>query len=240
MNTKLFSFISPIIFAGLLLGSVGSAQAAKPRVGVADFHNTSGAYWWRSGVGYDLASMVTNELANNGNFRVVERSKLNPILREQNLAKAGRISKATRAKIGELTGAKYLVLGTVSAYEENTQGTGGGFSISGIRIGGKNDKAYMAIDLRVVETTTGEIAYNRTVEARSGGFGFKVGLSRGKFSGDLGQYKKTPAGKAIRAAVVEIVDYLECAMVDKGGCLADFDAKEKKRKKSLKSLISLD
>jgi curli biogenesis system outer membrane secretion channel CsgG len=226
-----------MIFTGL---TASQTQASEPRLGVADFSNTSGAYWWSGGVGRDLASMVTNELANNGSFNVVERDKLYTVLDEQDLSASGRISKSTRSKIGELTGAQYLVLGTVTAYEENTEGTGGGFTISGVRIGGKNNKAYMALDLRVVDTNTGEIAYNRTVEARTGGFGFKLGLSRGNFSGDLGKYKKTPAGKAIRAAVVEIVDYLECAMVVQGSCLEDFDAKEKKRKKSLKSLINLD
>lgn len=226
-----------VIFTGFASSQI---LASEPRLGVADFSNTSGAYWWSGGVGRDLASMVTNELANNGSFNVVERDKLYTVLDEQDLSASGRISKSTRSKIGELTGAQYLVLGTVTAYEENTEGTGGGFTISGVRIGGKNDKAYMALDLRVVDTNSGEIAYNRTVEARSGGFGFNFGLSRGKFSGDLGKYKKTPAGKAIRAAVVEIVDYLECAMVVQGSCLEDFDAKEKKRKKSLKSLINLD
>ncbi len=226
-----------VIFTGF---ATSHTLASEPRLGVADFSNTSGAYWWYGGVGRDLASMVTNELANNGSFSVVERDKLYTVLDEQDLSASGRISKGTRSKIGELTGAQYLVLGTVTAYEENTEGTGGGFTISGVRIGGKNNKAYMALDLRVVDTNSGEIAYNRTVEARSGGFGFNLGLSRGKFSGDLGKYKKTPAGKAIRAAVVEIVDYLECAMVVQGSCLEDFDAKEKKRKKSLKSLINLD
>lgn len=214
--------------------------ADGPRVGVAEFSNTSGAYWWGGGVGRDLASMVTNELANNGKFRVVERTKLESVLNEQDLAASGRISKGTGAKIGQVTGAQYLVMGTVTAYEENTSGNMGGFSIGGVSIGGKNDKAYMALDLRVVDTNSGEIAYNRSIEARSGGFGFKLGLSRGGFSGNLGQYKKTPAGKAIRAAVVEIVDYLECAMVVQGGCMADFDAKEAKRKKSLKSVLKLD
>lgn len=226
-----------VIFTGF---ATSQTLASEPRLGVADFSNTSGAYWWAGGVGRDLASMLTNELANNGSFSVVERDKLYTVLDEQDLSASGRISKGTRSKIGELTGAQYLVLGTVTAYEENTEGTGGGFTISGVRIGGKNNKAYMALDLRVVDTNSGEIAYNRTVEARSGGFGFNLGLSRGKFSGDLGKYKKTPAGKAIRAAVVEIVDYLECAMVVQGSCLEDFDAKEKKRKKSLKSLINLD
>ena len=40
--------------------------------------------------------------------------------------------------------------------------------------------------------------------------------------------------------LVEIVDYLECVMVVQGDCIAEFDAKEQKRKKSLKDTISLD
>ncbi len=234
-------FIKLILAAAVLVFiGISSSFAAKPRIGVAEFSNTSGAYWWTGGVGNDLASMVTNELANNGNFRVVERSKLEAVLQEQDLSSAGRISSGTRAKIGQLTGAKYLVLGTVTAYEDNSDSTGGGFSISGISIGGKKKKAYMALDLRVVNTDSGEIAYNRTIEARSGGFGIRLGLFKNGFAGSLGKEKKTPAGKAIRAAVLEIVDYLECAMVTQDGCMADFDAKEKKRKKSLKSVISLD
>jgi curli biogenesis system outer membrane secretion channel CsgG len=110
--------------------------------------------------------MLTNELANSKKFSMVERSSLEPVLREQNLSADGRISKGTGAKIGNLTGAKYLVMGTVSAYEDSVADTGGGISISGISIGGNKKSAYIAVDLRVVDTTTGEISFNRTVEAR--------------------------------------------------------------------------
>ena len=69
----------------------------------------------------------------------------------------------------------------------------------------------------------------------------RLGLSRGGFSGNLGGFEKTPVGKAIRAVMVEIIDYLDCAMVQKDGeCKAGYAAKEKKRKKGLKGLIKLD
>ncbi len=184
--------------------------------------------------------MLTNELANTGKFSVVERSRLEPVLMEQDLARAGRIAKGTGAKIGKLTGAQYMVLATVSAFERNVQNTGGGFSFKGISIGGKKDQAYIAVDLRVVNTTTGAIDFARTVEARSGGLGFNLGLFRGGFGGRLANEKKTPAGKAIRAVIAEISDYLACAMVDRGRCLAEFDAKEQKRRSSLKDKIKLD
>ena len=135
-NRLKYKLLFSVLF---VLGTIFTlpSYADKPVMGVAEFHNTSGAAWWRGGVGWELSGMLTNELANSNKFTMVERSTLEPVLREQNLAADGRISKGTGAKIGSLTGAKYLVMGTVSAYEDNVQDTGGGFSISGISIGGK-------------------------------------------------------------------------------------------------------
>ena len=67
-----------------------------------------------------------------------------------------------------------------------------------------------------------------------------IGLSHGYFSGALSQQKNTPAGKAIRAALVEITDYLGCAMVERGGCMAEYDAKESKRREKTRGALDLD
>ena len=66
--------------------NVAPAFAAKPSVGVAEFRNNSRAHWWYGGLGWDLADMVTNELAALGSMTIVERAKLEPVLREQDLA----------------------------------------------------------------------------------------------------------------------------------------------------------
>jgi curli biogenesis system outer membrane secretion channel CsgG len=217
------------------------AQASdRPTMGVADFRNDTSAGWWYGGAGRDLSGMLTNELASTEKFRMVERSKLAPVLEEQDLAESGRVAKGTAAKIGKLTGARYLVMGTVSAYEEQTRGSGGGLSFRGISVGGRKDDAYIAIDLRVVDTTTGEIAFTRTVEARSGGYGMNVGVYRGGFAGNLGKYENTPAGKAIRACLVEISDYLSCVMVDKDGCEGEYKAKESARREKTKKAIKIE
>lgn len=228
---------------GLVLGLWLPAWAAaqdKPVIGVIEFKNESGAAWWRGGVGWELASMLSNELAATGAFRVVERSKLEAVLEEQNLGASGRVAGGTGAKIGKLTGAQYLVAGTVTAYEENTKGTGGGISFKGISLGGKSSEAYLAVDVRVINANTGEIDFVRTVEGRSKGGGVSIGLYRGGFGGALSQENKTPAGKAIRAALVEITDYLECAMVRKDDCLREYDAKESKRRESSRGALKLD
>jgi curli biogenesis system outer membrane secretion channel CsgG len=225
----------------VLLLAAGPSFAAKPVVGVAEFQNNArGAGWWYGGVGWDLSDMLTNELASLGSFTVVERAKLEPVLREQDLADYDRVAPGTGAQIGQLTGAQYLVLGSVAAYEENVKGGGGGIGFKGIRVGGKKEEAYIAVDLRVVETTSGEIAYTRTVEARAGGKGFNVGVTKHGFSGNMNRFEKTPTGKVIRAVLAEITDYLDCAMVRQDSCMAEFNAKEAKRKESLKGAIKLD
>lgn len=227
-----------VTISGLVASA--SAFAEKPAIGVAEFKNESAAGWWRGGVGWELAGMLSNELAATNAFRVVERSKLESVMQEQNLAASGRVAGGTGAKIGKLTGAQYLVAGTVTAYEENTKGTGGGLSFKGISLGGKSSEAYLAVDIRVINATTGEIDFVRTVEGRSKGGGVSIGVYRGGFGGSLAQENKTPAGKAIRAALVEVTDYLECAMVRQDGCLQEYDAKEAKRRDSSRGALKLD
>lgn len=239
--------MKPLLIAGamalaaLFTSSDALAQGGKPSIGVAEFKNQSGAGWWRGGVGWELSGMLSNELASTGAFRVVERSQLGSVLQEQDLAASGRVRQGTGAATGELTGAQYLVMGTVTSYEENTASTGGGVSFRGISVGGKRSEAYLAVDLRVIDTTSGEVAFSRTVEGRTSGGGVSVGVYRGGFGGALANERNTPAGKAIRAALVEITDYLECAMVTRSNnCEREYEAKEDRRRDSNRRGLRLD
>ncbi len=234
---KRFSMIA----AAALLLAAGIAQAQdRPVIGVVEFKNESGAGWWRGGVGWELSGMLANELVATRAFRVVERSKLEAVLEEQNLAVSGRAAPGA-ARIGQVTGAEYLIMGTVTSYEENTKSTGGGITVKGISLGGKSESAYIAIDLRVVNATTGEIEYVRTIEGTSKGGGMSIGISRGGFGGALSSENKTPAGKAIRAALIEATEYLECEMVTRTSrCLAAYDAKDDSRRDRTRSAIKLD
>ena len=237
---KIGSKIS-LVLCVLLVATATTVMAAdRLTIGVAEFRNDTSAGWWSGGTGRDLAGMLTNELASTEKFRLVEREKLNAVLEEQDLGASGRVARGSAAKIGKLTGAKYLVMGTVSAYEEKTAGGGGGLSFRGISVGGRKDEAYMAVDLRVVDTTTGEVAYSRTVEARSGSYGIHGGLYRGGFGGNLGKYENTPAGKAIRGCLVEISDYLSCVMVDQDSCIQEYQAKEGARREKTKKSIKIE
>lgn len=234
------SKVSMVVGAALLLSASTLLASGKPTVAVNDFRNDTSAGWWSGSTGRDLAGMLTNELASTEKFKLVEREKLGAVLNEQDLGASGRVSEKTAAKVGKLTGAQYIVTGTVSAFEEKTSGMGGGLSFHGIGIGGKHDEAYMAVDLRVIDTTTGEVAYTRTVEGRSSSYGVNGSVYRGGFGGNLGKYENTPAGKAIRACLVEISDYLGCVMVDQDDCVSEYKAKEGARREKTKKSIKLE
>ncbi len=232
-----------LVMLCLMAGGISNGFAAeKPRIGVLRFTNETGAGWWSYNVGRELQDMLASELVSTKSFRVLERKELDAVLGEQDLGASGRIDKATKAKIGKIKGAQYLVAGTVSAFEENTSGTGGGIGIGPVSIGGKKEKAYMAVDLKVIDTETGEIVDARTVEASSSSGGLSLGGGSGIFHGSLSKYEKTPTGKAIRACIIEIAEYLECSLA-KGkdsDCMQEYAAKESKRKEKTKKSIELE
>lgn len=235
---RIFLVVAALVSTAVLMPVVSMAKG--PTIGVVEFKNETNAGWWGSGVGWELSGMLANELAATKKFSVLERNKLQSVMEEQNLGMSGRVTSGTGAKIGKLIGAQYLVMGTVTAYEENTADSGGGLSFRGISVGGNKSEAYIAVDLRVVNSNTGEIEYVRTIEGRTKGGGMRLGVFKGGFGGNLANQKKTPAGKAIRGALVLITDYLECAMVKQNRCMKKFDEMEEKRRQSNRDTLDLD
>lgn len=223
----------------VMLSSITIAKDDRPVVAVLEFKNETSAPWWQNGVGRELSDMLSNELLGTGVFKVVERKKLDGVLAEQDLGASGRVAKSSAAKMGRITGAQYLITGSVSNFEASGS-KGGGLSFKGIRVGGKKSTVSMGIDVRVINATTGEVEYARTVEATAKSGGMSLGFSKNGFGGALGGEKKTPTGKAIRAVLIEITDYLACVMYDQDSCLKEYRNKERKRRNKTKSAVSLD
>lgn len=233
------SVLALLIALGLVVSGITHA-ASKPVVGIADFKKSVSIGWWGGQMGRDMADMLANELMGTKKFKVVERQKLGAVIAEQDLAASGRIKKGTGAKTGELTGAQYLITGTVTSYQEDVADTGGGLSFKGISIGGSKGKAYIAVDLRVIDTNTGEVVDSRTVEANSSKGGLRLGFFKNGLGGNFNTKKKTPAMKAVRAVIMEISEYLACSMVKKDSCINDYDAKENRRREKTKGAITLE
>ncbi len=218
--------------------------AEKPRVGVLRFTNTVAGtnYWsWNSTVARELQDMLIAELAATRAFSVLERKEINAVFSEQELSRSGRVSKSTRVKMGRIKGAKYLIAGTVAAFEKSGA-KGGKVRFKGLSLGGKKTKTYIAVDVKVIDSATGEIVDVRTIEASAKGKAIGAGLNIKNFSISGGEAKKTPTGKAIRACIMYISAYLKCSLakVKHPRCMKKWDKMEAKRKEKTMGSISLD
>jgi len=266
-----------LIALSTALGYPAAAQQRQPRptVSVPEFRNSvTQAWWWQGPVAEDLAAALANELQAAGDLQVVERRNLRQVLSEQELAELGIVRKGpTAARSGQMTGARYIVLGTITAYERGVAGQSSGSRMSLLGIGGSSQRQetqdYVAIDIRVVDSTTGEIVGARTVEgratntaeSRSSGVslapaaGLAIlgipGLSRGgkaaigaagtfNYGSSSAEVQRTPVGQALRAALVDASDYVSCVLVPKGGCEARFAAQEQRRRERTRSVLQLD
>jgi len=169
----------------------------------------------------------------------VERRKLRAVLEEQSLSESGLLKPGDGAKIGQLTGAQYLVMGTITAFEPDTEthvDSGGLFRRA--RIEQTNHGSYLAVDLRVVDTTTGEVSYARTIEGHTTDRETKVDLTQR--DAGFAMIDNEADAQAVRGAVLEIIDYLECVMVRRDGCVAAFENKEAARRDTTRKTFKTD
>lgn len=269
-----------LLAALLLLAPLATPLQARaqsrPTVSVPDFKNTvtQPAWWWQGPVATDLAAALANELAATGTLQVVERNKLGAVLSEQELAELGLVRRGpTAASKGNLTGARYIVLGTVTSYDSNVEekGSGSNFGLLGF---GKSQqqletKDYVAIDIRVVDSSTGEIVGQRTVEGRASNIASanQQGVSlmpaaagalllfpnMGRtgqvltgaagtlsFGNNTSQAQRTPAAKAIRAALIDAAGYVSCVLVPQGDCLARYQAQDQERRRRTQGVLQLE
>ncbi len=229
----------------LVIGPVMDGFAAeKPRLGVLRFTNrvAGTSFWrWNNTVAAELQDMLIAELYSTKAFQVLERKEIGAVLSEQDLSASGRVSSRTLVKMKRIKGAKYLIAGTVTAFEMS-ESKGGKVRFKGISLGGKKSKAYIAVDVKVIDAETGEIADARTIEARAKGSSIGAGLSLRNFSVSGNKAKKTPVGKAIRACIVYISEYLKCSLgkVKYPKCMKKWNKMEEKRREKTKSAIDLD
>ena len=97
------------------------------------------------------ADIATDDLVNSGRFDVVERTQLKKILDEYALNNTGLVDQTTAVPIGHLTGAQYLLIGSINAVTARKSQT----TIVGT--GTLRYKVSADISVRMVDAETGRI-----------------------------------------------------------------------------------
>jgi len=187
----------------------------KKRVAILRFGGIGkyGAYeGWD--VGEAIAGQLATALESTNCFVIADRMILSEVLREQELGLAGVVDGDTASQAGRLIGAQVLIKGEITEFETGKKGNGLnlGFGFSniplGLRLGGNRNVAHVAIDLRLVDASTGEIMFSETVTSEAKNYGLALGVDYDKGSIGTDHFSKTPFGKAVRAATVESAGFI--------------------------------
>jgi curli biogenesis system outer membrane secretion channel CsgG len=165
--------------AALLVAVTPTSHAAQSKIRVAiwNFDNNSERTWWfYNDMGGAARNQIDNAFSENellsSKFTVVERDRIDMVIKEQGLGASGAVDAQTAAKIGKILGVRYIVTGGIDKFAMNT--TRGGFG----GVGGSQTKADATISLRFVDATTAEriVSVSADGSVRKGG-GFIGGAS---------------------------------------------------------------
>ncbi len=189
----------------------------RPRVGIPPFSMDAprGRFDFRTQRLDDIAAdQMTTLLLATDRFRVIERTQLDQLLREQNLE--GIVRPGELAETGQVHGVDYLLLGKVTAFRmridrtEEEAGVGGqvrdrlldGWG-GGVRRSRATISTELGVDIRLVDPETGEVVeavfsdFKREDTARSMGIDV-AGVGAG---GDADiEISEDDAGKVLRLA----------------------------------------
>jgi curli biogenesis system outer membrane secretion channel CsgG len=196
------------------LKSLPRKQGDLVAVSIYEFRSTVGEIPARG-----TTDMFKTALVQSGQFRVVERARINEgVIREKQLNAAGLSSGRSGTEV--LTAAKYIFEGAITEVNAGETQRGGAVRIAGAEVGGSTNRDVIGIDVRVVDVATGDILGVVTVrkaiasDAQSvSGIGNLVGTvlaQKGKSTTyvpdvQVQQQRKESVDVALRAAIDQAV-----------------------------------
>lgn len=189
----------------------------KARVAVADFDVKAAKA--SNQIGSGLREMLVTALINSSRFSVLERQALNAVMQEQELSASGAAGGGGGPQRGKIKTADLIITAAVTEFEPQASGGragigGGGGVGSGILgglLGASLNKAHMALDIRIVDTSTSEVLAATRVQGQASDVagGVMAGfMGSWALGGGLSGYANTPMEKAIRICIIEAVRYV--------------------------------
>lgn len=165
-----------------LLASLSEPED-KPAVAVFEIADRTGQ---RTETGSALVSqgagdMLITALKRSRQFKILERLNEN-IMNEHELKDNNLIASGKGPELNELTGADYILDGAVTEYQVDKKSGGSGLSIAGVGGSDQYAVASTAIDLRLVDTSSGEVVWSRSLKDEIEGE--RIGVETFEFMGE--------------------------------------------------------
>jgi len=208
------NFVVLVLTVLLLVNSVAIFAQAKKRVAVFDFEDKTEHRWrWWNGqpVGHGMADMLTTELVKSGKYQVIERQAIAKIMQEQRLGQSGAITSQSAAEVGKLLGVELAIIGSVTEFGYKKSNVGGFLKKKGLGLGIQTASASVGIDIRFINTNTGEILAADNVRKEKSKKGLKVDTRQFSFK-NKNAFDESLVGKATREAIKEIMNKIDSQM----------------------------
>ena len=180
-----------------------------------------------AGVMGGIRDMITTALFQSNRFIVLERENLKDVLVEQEFSASGRVGEVSRIPAGQIEGAELLVVGAITGFDAATAGAGGGGFPVPIPLNRGQDvmvldieirKAFVSMDLRVIDTRTGRIVSTVAVEGSARKFGAGLsGWAHTRYGGmvHIPVLLRGLANTPIERAISQMVDAAVANIVEK-------------------------
>jgi len=170
---------------------------------------------------------------------MVERTRLDAVLKEQNFSNSDRADPTTAARIGRVLGVAAIVVGSVTQFAVQ-ETTGGGGSLGRFTRGvlngveRNNSKAVVAVHARLVDTSTGEIMTAATATGEATGASTSVSATTVLAPVDMksSAFGSSLVGTAVTKAAQSVAQHLNgfggkmaAARTEYSGVIADVSGK---------------
>lgn len=208
-SNLLFIFAIPFFLFSTAVAQE-KAKTAKMRVAVFAFEDKTEHRWhWWNGQppGDGMADMITTALVKSGNYRVFERQEIEKIMQEQALGMSGAVTPESAAKAGKMLGAEIAIVGAITEFGYKKQSTGGALKKIGIGAAVSKQSATVGIDVRFVNTTSGEILKAENIRKEKKNLGGSLDTEDIRFD-NQDKFDESLVGKATREAIEDIVKLL--------------------------------
>lgn len=153
--------------------------------------------------------MLITALQRSRQFTVLDRVRFGDLMNEQNLISSNRVAPGQGPVLGELSGTNYMITGSITEYQVSKETGGIGLVIAGKGGSTEYAKAQVALDLRVLNLTTGEVIWAESLKGEI--IGEKVGVQLFSFLGknivefETGQGKQQVINLVVRTLLEEAV-----------------------------------
>ncbi len=218
MKNKTYMIVAALLLAGAANGYCGG----KKIICVMDLEDKSNQHGDWQNIGTGVGEMMVTALSETKKYTLIERAKLEAVIAEQKLGASGAVTAQTAAKIGRLLGAQYIITGAVTEFgiKDSKIGIGGLEKVLPFGGGAKisKTKARVVIDVRAIDTTSGQIAAAAKGEGEKSSAEFSGNLSIAP-SFDFGKegFDETILGKAARKAIDTVAIELGKKFDEDGG-----------------------